>query len=75
MLQTTKIQCPNCGDTNWTRVGNPGQLWSLPATSPKGGLIVGPNVPVVAIMCQGCGYMALFNAIATGDAPTPDHPR
>jgi len=67
---TGSHNCPICQSTNWALMG---KAWELREFQ-GGDFVIGgqPILPVVALMCNVCGYTIFFNAIAVGavDRPT-----
>ena len=53
--------CPICGSKDWIIFE---KAWECREFN-MGGLVVGgPVLPLVAVMCNVCGHVLLFNAIA-----------
>lgn len=60
--------CPICRSNNWSILDN---VWESRKFQ-SGTLVVGgPVLPLVAIMCNVCGYTHFFNAIAVGAVQRP----
>lgn len=55
-------ECQICRSNEWVMLDN---IWELRKFE-GGGLVIGggPIVPVVALMCNVCGQMLIFNAFA-----------
>jgi hypothetical protein len=55
-------ECQVCKNSDWIILDN---IWELRKFE-GGGLVIGgaPVLPVVALMCNVCGQMLFFNAIA-----------
>ena len=59
-----KSPCINCGGTAFTRNQS---LAGLPTIDSKGNVVVGgPIIPVVALSCNDCGVLRLFQAQVAG---------
>jgi len=56
--------CPVCRSNNWNISR---EVFELRGFN-KGGLVVGgsPVFPVVPVVCQTCGHVVFFNALAAG---------
>jgi hypothetical protein len=55
--------CTVCGGVDWLLIGH---IWQLPAFEVKR-----PVLPVVGMMCKGCGQILFFNAYAVGALKQP----
>jgi predicted nucleic-acid-binding Zn-ribbon protein len=55
-------QCQACGANNWA----PGEIITPPVYSGGGIQIGGPNVPMVQVICEKCGYVVHFAAVLVG---------
>jgi hypothetical protein len=66
---TGSHRCPICQGSNWTLMD---KAWELREFQ-GGSFVIGgqPILPVVALMCNVCGYTILFNAIAVGAVERP----
>jgi predicted nucleic-acid-binding Zn-ribbon protein len=57
--------CPFCGQSNKYHVAGAGmvalQTYKMASVDPEG-----PVMPVVALICQHCGYTHFFNAAISG---------
>ena len=64
-------KCEVCGNNNWVLLDN---VWELRKFQ-GGSLVLGgpdsPIMPVIALMCNVCGYLKFFNAIATRAVKKP----
>jgi hypothetical protein len=59
---TRPKECTVCGSDQWLLLDN---VWELRKFE-RGTLVIGgsPILPVVALMCNVCGHLIFFNAIA-----------
>ncbi len=58
--------CPYCGGEKFTTLG---KFVSLLIGDNLGALEVGPSVPAGMIICENCGYIALFSLGVLGMLP------
>jgi hypothetical protein len=64
-------QCSECG--NASNFGT-GDIVNLTAYYPGGSIVVGgPSVPVLPVICNNCGHVRLFSAVAMGILPSISH--
>lgn len=63
--------CTICNDTQWVLFDD---VWELRGFN-NGSLVVGgPVIPVITLMCNVCGHMIFFNAIAVKAIQKTDNP-
>jgi hypothetical protein len=71
-LQASGVRpdCHACGGNNWI-IGE--ELVAIPGMSPDGAPVTGgamvPLVPMVQVICRGCGYIMHFAARTAGLIP------
>lgn len=54
-----QLRCAACSNMNWQA----GDVIASPIMNPGGMQIGGPTVPMVQLICNYCGYVALFAAV------------
>ncbi len=61
--------CPSCGVDDWAFASTPMLLQSV---GDEEGLVVGKGYPVLARVCDNCGFMSLhFVPVLEQEGPTP----